>query len=280
MARRGALELFTKRKRRQGVSFTHDMGIDPSRPPAGQRPATSATGATASPSRPGRPAEVPGAPRPYVTPTDVSWQDQQYFDTQAGIDKNLGNLKGSILGAGNNLGLDYGIEFDRDPNDPMKASNFRIAKDVDVSNPFSKAALMKRFHDQNQRAARGNIDPGAGYLQSKLNKENFNYDQGKDSLLKDFGSRFGGLYEQWLAGQGTATQQGLENTATAQNRNANTPAPAATGTREIPVAQATAAGLTFKAVNGQFVVFDSQGKPIPGARIEIKGNKHIVRVPG
>lgn len=62
-----------------------------------------------------------------------------------------------------------------------------------ASNPYSRAALLQRSYDQNQRrtqnsmAAAGQLYSGA--TQNARNFNSFNYGQAGDALRKDFGSR-------------------------------------------------------------------------------------------
>lgn len=169
-------------------------------------------------------------PRPPVSPTttpsgpDMSWMDSTYNANQSGIQQNLNNLKSALLGQGVNLGQNYGVSFDASPTaaNPLAATNYRVEDNVDVSNPFSKAGLLKRTYQQSRRgttnsyAANGQLYSGA--LGRAQDSNTFNYLQGQDALLKNFQSTYGNLINQYLAGQQAATSQQQQNQNDAINR--------------------------------------------------------------
>lgn len=186
-----------------------------------------------------KPATAPPAPKPaggqgpvqVIQPPmgpDESWKDGLYNTSKSNIQTGLNNLQGYLTAGGNQLGLEYGIDFDRDPTDPLKGSNFRIGENVDVTNPFSRAALLARSHKQNvagntnSMAARGQLYSGA--LQNAQNAEGLNYLGGQNALKTDFAGRFGGLYGQWLQAQREGSDADLAAQAAAFERNKNSPA--------------------------------------------------------
>lgn len=231
----------------------------------------------------------------YVQPgPDESYKDQTYFDTTSGISRNLDNLRAYTVDAGKNIGTDYGIDYTGDPVNG--AANFTIAPDVDVTNPFSRAALLKRSYQQatagntNSMAARGQLYSGA--LQRAQNETGRQNLQAQDSLIKDFASRFGGLYQNWLAGQNQATTDSVGAQTAAIDRHINDPAPALapavgktatttapTGWRDIAYKDTAAAGLKVEVGNDGLVVKDSQGNVIKGARVMVVGKRRFIRVP-
>jgi hypothetical protein len=243
---------------------------------------------------PAPPPKTPAAQAPYTAPgPDESWKDQTYFDTTSGISKGLDNLKGYLVNSGKGLSADYGIDYTGDPVNG--ASGFNIADNVDVTNPFSRAALLKKSYQQatagntNSMAARGQLYSGA--LQNAQNETGRQNLQAQDSLIKDFSGRFGGLYQQWLDGQGAATTQGVDAQVAATGRHQNDPviAPAPPpvagsskpqpGWQNIAYKDVAAAGLQISAQGGKFVVRDSKGNVIPGATIVVQGKNRFVRVP-
>lgn len=162
-----------------------------------------------------QPAPAPAAPTPAAAPgpaapAPVSWQDSTYNQTVGAVNQSLNNLQTYLTNQGQALGLNYGVNYTGDPTTGT-AGNFQIDPNVDVSNPFSKAALLKKSYDQsvsgntNSYAAQGQLYSGA--LQNAQNQSGLSYQQGQDALLKDFGSQFGGLYQQWLQAQQAATGQ-------------------------------------------------------------------------
>lgn len=230
------------------------------------------------------PAGGPAVPSsPYVAPgPDESWKDQTFFDDTAGITKNLNNLKTYLVTAGDAIGADSGVSFDRDPNDPLKASNFRIDPNVDVTNPFSRAALLKRSH---QQATRGNTNSYAsqgqlysGALQNAQNEAGRQNLEAQDSLIKDFTSKFGGLYQNWLAGNTDAGTQTINAQVAATGRHQNDPV-VTPGFREINYKDTAKAGLKVEAGPRGFVVKDSQGNVVKGATVHVVGKRRFIRVP-
>lgn len=226
--------------------------------------------------------------KPYVAPgPDQSWQDSTYNQGQSAITQGLSNLGGYLNQGAQGLGSDYGVSGGGDVTnfDPAHPPAFSIADNVDVTNPFSRAALLKRAHNQNQAgntnsmAAAGQLYSGA--LQNAQNNEGFQYQGGKDSLLKDFASKYGDLYGQWSAGQTTATNQGLTNQSNAITAHANDPA-AIPQTQNVAMKNSDAAGLRVTGVDpktGAFIVVDSTGKRIAGAKVSLQGKRRIITVP-
>lgn len=78
-----------------------------------------------------------------------------------------------------------------------------------ASNPYSRAALLQRSYDQNQRRTQNSMASAgqlySGATQSARNFNNFNYGQAGDALRKDFGSRVGQI---GLQRQGAQSQYG------------------------------------------------------------------------
>lgn len=169
---------------------------------------------------------APGGSNPIPAPTAPAfdpnaWQDSTYNNSLGDIQTGLNNLQGYLTGQGKSLASSLGVNYSGDLTNPSSLS-FSIDPNVDVSNPFSKAALLKRSFQQTQRgntnsyAARGQLYSGA--LQNAQNDAAFNNLQGQDSLLKAAGSGFGDLYKQWLDANTNATSQRSGAASDAYNR--------------------------------------------------------------
>lgn len=199
---------------------------------------------------------------PPSPPPDVGWRDPTYLDTKSNIKTGLDNLKGYLTQQGTALGQDYGIDFQYapvadDPTTPQNEENpfalkqlgtnpdgsakyFDLPDNIDVTNPFSRAALLKRSHDQHQRAIQNGATGSqlySGARQGDIDNETFNYGAGTNSMLADFARNLGGYTQQWLTGTTAATGQGLQARADAIARHANDPAappPAFTGGSAAP----------------------------------------------
>lgn len=187
----------------------------PPKPAGGQGPVTS--------------TPVPPSPN-YPKPPDVSWKDSPYYQGESNITTGLSNLGAYLLNQSKGLGYEYGIDTGTaDPTtyDPAHPPAFTVDwANVDVTNPFSRAALLKRSHQANERgntnnyAARGQLYSGA--LQNAQDTEGFNYQGGQNALISDFGKQQSGLYGQWLQARQAADQQRLDNVIAAQLRNKDT----------------------------------------------------------
>lgn len=190
----------------------------------------------------------------------------------------------------NRLGLEYGIEFDRTPVDVngdgkpdyTKATNFRIADNVDVTNPYSRAALLKKSWQQartgntNSMAAAGQLYSGA-YNRAQRNTDD-QYQQGQNGLLTGFGTASGEItgnrFQVWTGAEealGEAGRTRLETALNAPTPPAPGPSPAP-APPPVPAKQALeqwlgARGATLKDVKwtdrGMFYQRPSDGKWIP-----------------
>lgn len=228
------------------------------------------------------PAAASAPPSPASVSTDAPasaadpnawWQDSTY-NTTAGpggtIQTGLANLKTYLGGAAKKTASDLGVTVTGDPlGDPSQVS-YSIDDNVDVTNPFSRAALLKRSYQQHQAgntnsmAARGQLYSGA--LQNAQNETTRQNLQGQDALTKQAGDTIGGYYGQWLGAQQSAGQQGIDAAGAAASRNANTPAdPALAAPVSTPAAAVDPThGQKTKVKNGQrFRQRPSDGKWIP-----------------
>ena len=96
-----------------------------------------------------------------------------------------------------------------------------------ANNPYSRAALLQRSYDQNQRrtinsmAAAGQLYSGA--TQGSANFNRFNYGQSSDALQKDYGARTGqiGVQRQSAQDQFGRTREAAMSQAIATTRAEN-----------------------------------------------------------
>lgn len=106
--------------------------------------------------------------------------DEAYKRTVASANTNLQNTLSGLSSQRRELGINYGLG--------------QYGGSV-ASNPYSRAALLQKSYDQNQRRTQ-NAMAASGQLYSGAtqNARNFNtgaYSQGRDSLQKDFDARMG-----------------------------------------------------------------------------------------
>ena len=205
------------------TAFGHPMNITPKRKVKVFAPEGNPAGAGA--------AGPPAVPTPPVP--DVSYKDSDYYNTDSQISQGLANLRPYLINQANTLGLDYGVNTGgADPSayDPAHPTQFGVDwTNVDTTNPFSRAALLKKSYtqtsrgDANRMAAAGQLYSGA--YQNAQNADTSNYQQGQNALLTDFAARFGGLYGQWQSAQANATGQQIANTGNAIERHINDQAP-------------------------------------------------------
>lgn len=132
-------------------------------------------------------------------PERLPW-DIKYEGDVSQINASRTGAYGMLDSEENALGLDFGVQFDRkdvDLNgdkipDAKQLTNYRIADNVDVTNPYSRAAALKKSWQQNKTgntnsyASRGQLYSGA--LNRAQNTADGQYGEGKDALLKGFGS--------------------------------------------------------------------------------------------
>lgn len=165
----------------------------------------------------GKPAAPPTSPTGVSGP-DVSWQDSIYNLTGTTVNRDNANAAAGLLNQSNQLGSDYGI-------DP---TTNQIAANVDVTNPFSKAALLKRAYQSNVGAINSSAASAgqfySGATQGSQNTAAFNNLQGQDALLKGYGSDKGNLIAQYLATQRAGQDTTLNAGGDALLRHENDPA--------------------------------------------------------
>lgn len=227
------------------------------------------TAGTAAQAPPPAPAGGAGQHKGILSPPppDTRWDDSIYEGQKNNLLTNLGNLKTGLIGQGTQLGQDYGVDYTGDPING--ASGFSIADNVDVSNPFSRAALLKKAYTQqstgdgNRLAASGQLYSGA--YQNAQNADTSNFTQGQDSLKKDFQSQFGGLLGQYLTAQGQEGSDELTAQGAAISRHANDPA---LSTRRTPTQRAA---LQFGVPQGQVKLTGPGKVPAPAGAPKVIG---------
>lgn len=131
--------------------------------------------------------------------------DQNYKRTVASANTNLQNTLSGLALQRDQLGINYGLGE---------------AGGSVASNPYSRAALLQKSYDQNQRRTQNAMAAsGQLYSGSTQNARNFNtgaYSQGRDSLQKDFDARMGQtiLGEQQARDGFTSAKEAAEARAT------------------------------------------------------------------
>lgn len=160
------------------------------------------------------------SPTPTAPATAPDIRDATYNDAINNAWRNLGNTTASIAGQQALLRGSYGYNPDGS---------------VDLSNPFSRAALLTRTYQQNRAgtqnsyAARGQMTSGAYNRMQGSNL--FNYQQGQDALQKSYLQENANLLAQLTGAQNqygdTASQAAADALARSiQARNASTGAAA------------------------------------------------------
>jgi hypothetical protein len=143
------------------------------------RPTAAAATPSATPSAVGQ-AQSPAIPDPYGTiPAAANTAD-----------KTLTNTVGGITAAEDQTARDLGLTLTRDPTTGL-VSGYSIDPNVELSNPYSKAALLERNYKTGQArtltsyAAAGHLYSSA--LGGEQGNNTFRYGQGVNDLLSGFG---------------------------------------------------------------------------------------------
>lgn len=127
-----------------------------------------------------------------------------------------GNTIGTINTGEDTLAGNYGFTLTRDPTSGA-VTGYAIDPNVDVNNPFSKAALLdKSYHQQQNRTLNGYAAAGqlySGALKNQQGADTSNYNQGVDSLTKEFGGGITG-YETARTTAGTTRDTTIGNANT------------------------------------------------------------------
>lgn len=159
-----------------------------------------ASTAVAPPPAPVQPA---GIPDPYgLVPTATNAANATYGNTLAGIISNE-----------NLLANQYGLSATgHDANGLI--SGFAIDPNVDVNNPFSRAALLNRsFRQEKNRTLNGYAAAGqlySGALKNAQTTNQFNFDQAQNDLINAALGALGGYNQQAASAYSTQQQAILD----------------------------------------------------------------------
>ena len=135
-----------------------------------------------------------------------------FYTEQIGLSNS--KLNDAIAGATNDenaLGTAYGVTYKRDNSGNI--SGISIADNVDVTNPFSKAALLKQSYGRSQRSTKNSYAGmgqfGSGAYENAQKQNTFNNEQGRDSIIKNFSQGIQGILERRKAAQQLAAEEKL-----------------------------------------------------------------------
>lgn len=147
----------------------------------------------------------------YTATPDAYLPDSVYNDQLGLIQAKLNDTIASSTNSENELANIYGVNFNRDTAGNIVGTS--IAQNVDVTSPFSKASLLKKFFNRdtkstmNSYAGMGQYGSGAYEEMQKQNK--FNYEQGNDALQRNFRSALQGIIERRRAAEQLAAEEKL-----------------------------------------------------------------------
>lgn len=135
-----------------------------------------------------------------------------YYTEQMGLTDS--KLNDAIAGATNDenaLATAYGVTYNRDGSGNIAGTS--IADNVDVTNPFSKAALLKQSYGRSQRSTTNSYAGmgqfGSGAYENAQKQNTFNNEQGRDSIIKNFSQGIQGILERRKAAQQLAAEEKL-----------------------------------------------------------------------
>lgn len=135
-----------------------------------------------------------------------------YYTEQMGLTDS--KLNDAIAGATNDenaLANAYGVTYNRDGSGNIAGTS--IADNVDVTNPFSKAALLKQSYGRSQRSTTNSYAGmgqfGSGAYENAQKQNTFNNEQGRDSIIKNFSQGIQGILERRKAAQQLAAEEKL-----------------------------------------------------------------------
>lgn len=215
-----------RRPRNTGPALTGQMGLD-----AYKTYPTTTTKASA----PASPAPTWGAAVNAPPPAPSPLLPDSAYTAQLGQNQNVYNQTAAgVTNAQNQLGLNYGVTYtpgtiagaEKKLGVPHQDASFTIDPNIDVSNPFSRAGLLKRAFQNNVRgttnnyASQGQLYSGA--LQNAQNANTFNYQQGNDALIKGFQSQYGDTLSTLLTAGNTLSQSDIDALAALLGRRTTT----------------------------------------------------------
>ena len=135
-----------------------------------------------------------------------------FYTEQMGLTNS--KLNDAIAGAANDenaLATAYGVTYNRDGSGNISGTS--IADNVDVTNPFSKAALLKQSYGRSQRSTTNSYAGmgqfGSGAYENAQKQNTFNNEQGRDSIIKNFSQGIQGILERRKAAQQLAAEEKL-----------------------------------------------------------------------
>lgn len=135
-----------------------------------------------------------------------------FYTEQMGLTNS--KLNDAIAGASNDenaLGAAYGVTYTRDGSGNISGTS--IADNVDITNPFSKAALLKQSYGRSQRSTTNSYAGmgqfGSGAYENAQKQNTFNNEQGRDSIIKNFSQGIQGILERRKAAQQLAAEEKL-----------------------------------------------------------------------
>ena len=158
------------------------------------------------------------------------WQDAIYnsiVGPGGSIQTGLNNTKAALQNQGRQTFSDLGVNVSGDIfGDPTQVK-YGIADDVDITNPFSRAALLKKSYMQQQAgnknsyAARGQFTSGS--LQNAQNQAAETNLQGQDAITKQAGSWLSDAMGKWIEARNAAGAAGSGAASDAFARNRDLP---------------------------------------------------------
>jgi hypothetical protein len=166
----------------------------------------------------------------------------------------------------------------------QKLTNVRLTPNVDVSNPNSRAALLKKMWDQGQVSTRNNLASRgqlySGYQGAKQNSLAAGYAQGTDSLMRSYGSLLQELFARRYGITTGANEARSAADSDAMGRHIDEPGPAPPEAPPVPAAPAIHPGMSAKeqlAALGGVLFIGKDGiqriKRPDGSIYDLNGNK-------
>jgi len=189
---------------RNALAARFSGGGNTGSPPAAVSPFTSG----------GTPLPAPNQADPYST--DSTYQQQLDLSSQK-----LNNAIASSANNQNELATLYGINATYDGSGNLQSTS--IDPNVDVNNPFSRASLLKRSFDRDKRATMNSYAGmgqfGSGAYEAAQKQNSFNFEQGNDSMVKNFRSAIQNILQSRRDAELQAQQEKMAAEAALLDRN-------------------------------------------------------------